>query len=138
HSLYGSFGLNRGSIITPGAWGEENPFYTPNQFIGNRNSDNNPYGQIGWTIVFNPRLVADVRYGVTRIFSINKAYPGSTPFNYDQFGIPKEIQAIIAVPNAAPEFGPGGNLSGLSTTGSLYKEEGQTNHNLSWSVTAQH
>src|SRR5262245_30076311 len=60
HSLYGSFGLNRGSIFTPGAWGEEHPFYSQPQFIGNRNADDNPYGQVGWTIVFNPRLVADV------------------------------------------------------------------------------
>jgi trimeric autotransporter adhesin len=138
HSVYSAFGLNRGSITTPGAWGEDNPFYNQFQFIGEQNADDNPYGQIGWTIVFNPRLVADVRYGVTRIFSINKAYPGTERFNYDQFGIPANIQAIIAVPNAAPEFGPGGNLAPLSRTGSLYKEEGQTNHNLNWSVTAQH
>ncbi len=136
HSIYGSFGLNRGAIDTPGAWGDDNPFYNQAQFIGRQSSDDNPYGQIGWTIVFNPRLVADVRYGVTRVFTINKAYPGTEKFNYDQFGIPKDIQGIIAVPNAAPEFNGGGNLSPLSRTGSLYKEEGQTNHNLSWSVTA--
>ncbi|MGH9845333.1 MAG: hypothetical protein ACREEM_42005 [Blastocatellia bacterium] len=41
------------------------------------------------------------------------------------------------MPNAAPEFGPGNNLAPLSRTGSLYKEEGQTNHNLNWSITAQ-
>ncbi len=137
HSLYASMGLNRGSITTPGAWGLENPFYNQFQFLGQSNSDDNPYGQLGWTIVFDPRLVADVRYGVTRIFTVNKAYPNTERFNYDQFGIPKNIQDIIAVPNAAPEFGAGGNLAPLSRTGSLYKEEGQTNHNLNWSITAQ-
>ncbi len=137
HSLYGSFGVNRGGITTPGAWGADNPFYNQAQFLGQSNRDDNPYGQVGMTYIFNPRLIADVRYGLTRIFTVNKAYPGTEPFDYDQFGIPKNIQAIIAVPSAAPEFGAGGNLAPLSRTGSLYKEEGQTNHNVNGSVTVQ-
>ena len=135
HSLYGSFGLNRGGITTPGAWGNESPFYNPFQFIGAENQDDNPYGQIGMTAILKPNFVADLRYGVTRIKTLNKAYPGSDSFDYNQFDIPAAIQAINAVPNAPPEFQPGGNLSPLSSTGSLYKQEGQTNHNLNLSAT---
>jgi trimeric autotransporter adhesin len=134
-SLYGSFGLNRGAVTTPGAWGADNPFYSPPQFIGQSNSDRNPYAAIGLTHVFSPALVADIRYGITRIFTVNQAYPGTEPFNYGQFGVPANVQSIISVPNSPPDFGPGGGISALANTGSLYKLEGQTNHGLNANFT---
>lgn len=46
HSPYFTFGLTKGTILTPRSWGEDNPFYSQNSFIGNMNSDNNPYAAL--------------------------------------------------------------------------------------------
>jgi hypothetical protein len=132
--LYGTGGLTRGTITTPGSWGPGNPFYSKNDSIGNNLSDNNPYGAIGDTIVLSPTLVADVRYGLNRIQSNNEAalYPS---LDYGGLGIPPAMQAINAVPGAAPEFYPGGTFSTLNQTNSLHKRERQTNHQLTGSLT---
>jgi trimeric autotransporter adhesin len=134
HSLYGTGGLTRGTITTPGSWGPGNPFYSRNDSIGNNLSDNNPYGAIGDTIVLSPTMVADVRYGLNRIQSNNEAalYPN---LDYGALGIPPAMQAINAVPGAAPEFYPGGTFSNLNQTNSLHKRERQTNHQLTGSLT---
>lgn len=135
HSLYASFGVNRGGITTPGAWGPDNPFYSQFQFIGQDNSDDNPFAQIGSTLVLTPSLVADIRFGLTRINTVNMAYPGASAFDYSAFGIPQSIQAINAVPNGSPEVGPGATWTALSRTSSLYKQEAQTNPNFNASAT---
>jgi hypothetical protein len=44
------------------------------------------------------------------------------------------MQAINAVPGAAPEFYPGGTFSNLNQTNSLHKRERQTNHQLTGSL----
>jgi trimeric autotransporter adhesin len=137
HSLYGTGGLTKGLIDSPSSWGPDNPFQSRNEFIGRFVNDSNPFGAIGDTVVLSPSTVMDIRYGLNRIHSNNEAeiFPN---LDYSQFGIPKDIQAINAVPGAAPEFAPGGNLSALNQTNSLHKRERQTNHQLVGSVTKTH
>ena len=134
HSIYGTGGFTRGSILTPGSWGDDNPFFSRNEFIGPHLSDNNPYGAIGDTVVLSPTLVLDLRYGLTRINTTNEAnlFPN---FDYGALGIPAAIQAINAVPGAAPEVRFGLPWSSLNQTDSLHKQEHQTNHDLVFSVT---
>jgi carboxypeptidase family protein/TonB-dependent receptor-like protein len=129
HSLYGTGGFTRGSILSPNSWGPDNPFQSRNDFIGATVTDRNPYGAIGDTIVLSPTLVLDVRYGINRINANNEAriFPD---FDYGSFGIPASVQAINAVPGAPLEFSPGNNLSALNQTNSLHKRERQTNHHV--------
>jgi hypothetical protein len=137
HSLYGTGGLTKGLIDSPNSWGPDNPFHSRNEFIGRNVQDFNPFGALGDTVVLSPSTVMDIRYGINRIQSNNQAeiFPN---FDYSQFGIPKDIQAINAVPGAAPEFYPGGNFSNLNQTNSLHKRERQLNHQLVGSVTKTH
>ncbi|MCI0625335.1 MAG: TonB-dependent receptor [Acidobacteria bacterium] len=134
HSLYGTFGISDGTIGTPRSWGQDNPFYSRSSFIGNVLSDNNPYGSIGYIGALTPSFALEVRYGVTRINANNEAdvFPD---FNYSQFGISNELQALNAIPGAPPDFEPGSGLSALNQTGSLHKRERQTNHALTGSGT---
>jgi hypothetical protein len=136
HSFYGTGGITRGTITTPSSWGPGNPFFGRNtsDTTGNNVSDNNPYGALGDTIVLSPTMVVDLRYGINRIESNNQAaiYPN---FDYSQFGISSALQAINAVPGAAPEFYPGGTISPLNQTNSVHKRERQTNHQLVGSLT---
>jgi hypothetical protein len=48
--------------------------------------------------------------------------------DYGALGIPPAMQAINAVPGAAPEFYPGGTFSNLNQTNSLHKRERQTSY----------
>lgn len=130
HSLYLSGGINKGNIENPSAWGPDNPFYSIPSFIGRFVNDQNPYFSAGDTISFSPTLLVDVRYGLNRINTNNEA-GGSGDFDYDQFGIPRSIQAISAAPGVPPvyEFGT------LSNSFSLNKRERQTNHNFTVSTT---
>ncbi|HXN21325.1 MAG TPA: TonB-dependent receptor [Candidatus Dormibacteraeota bacterium] len=132
--FYGTYGLQKGNIRTPRSWGADNQFYSQKEFVGNQQPDNNYYFAVGDTVVLSPRLVLDVRAGVNRIQADNEAdvFPS---FNYDQFGIPKEIQALNAIPGAPLEFNPPGNVSGLNFAASLHKRERQTNTDLNGSMT---
>ena len=133
HSLYGTGGLTKGSIDTPNSWGPDNPFQSRNDFIGRVATDFNPFGAVGDTIVLTPSMVMDIRYGINRINSNNEAQ--SFPdFDYNQAGIPKDIQAINAVPGAPPEVAIG-TFSQLNQTNSLHKRERQINHQVVGSVT---
>ena len=127
HSIYGTFGVFQGTIKTPSSWGEDNPFYSRGDFVGNLITDRNPYGSIGDTLALTPTLILDMRYGINRINANNEAavFPD---FDYVQFGIPRDLVGINAVPGAPIEFGPGNNLSPLNRTNSLHKRERQTNH----------
>ncbi|MCI0623696.1 MAG: TonB-dependent receptor, partial [Acidobacteria bacterium] len=138
HSIYLSGGISEGDIITPSAWGPENPFYSPPVFTGRFVNDANPYISIGDTVVFSPTLVLDLRYGINRVNANNEAGVFDN-FDYDQFGIPKEIQAINALPGVAPAHHFGICCwSPLAASGSLNKRERQTNHGLVSSMTKIH
>jgi hypothetical protein len=134
HSIYGTGGLTKGTIDTPNSWGPDNPFQARNDFIGRFATDFNPFGAMGDTVVLSPSTVMDIRYGINRIHSNNEAQVTGN-LDYSQLGIPADIQAINAVPGAAPEYYPGGNLSPLNQTNSIHKRERQTNHQLVGSVT---
>ncbi len=135
HSLYSTFGLSKGNIVTPPSWDNaNNPFFSRNDFIGPHLADNNPYGGIGDTIVVTPTLVADIRYTVTRINTANEAtiYPD---FKYSDYGVPKAISDIITIPGAALEVTSFGPWSSLNSTNNLHKQEHQTNHVVVGSMT---
>jgi len=137
HSIYVSGGLGYGKILTPRPFGK-----SPFNGAPGEASDRNPYGQIGDTVALNPTTVLDVRYGFTRIYT--RLYQGDkTGFtDYDAFGIPKNVQAIMALYGAAPVVGTGsgGNGGGSNWTdvsGGTYstKSEGHMSHSLAASIT---
>ncbi len=133
HNFYATGGIQLGNILTPRSWGEDNPYYSRNEFVGNRQPDKNPYISIGDTWSISPTLVVDVRFGINRINSDNEVdvFPN---FDYDQFGIPKEIQALNLTGGAPPFFGPG-RVSNLNEGTFLHKRERQTNSDLNGSLT---
>lgn len=137
HSFYGTGGFQNGSIDQPNRWGEGNPFV--NMGWPGLVSDNNWYSAIGDTVVLSPTLVMDVRYGVTRI-NTAASYPAGAGFNYDEYGMPKEVQSLIAVWGSAPStrnFGnaPNRNITNLNRDGWARKNEHQTNHTITGSLT---
>jgi len=134
HNLYGTYGFQKGSIVTPRTWGQDNPYYSQKEFVGNQQSDDNFYFAFGDTFVITPSLIVDARLGVNRIVANNEA-DAFKDYSYDQFGIPKEIQALNASPGAPPSFGPGGNVTPLSNPTSLHKRERQTNTDFNASMT---
>jgi hypothetical protein len=141
HSIYGSGGISYAKILTP------RPFGTKGfNDMAAETSDKNPYGQIGDTIVISPTVVADVRYGFNRINTktINGNPSGFT--QYDEFGIPKNVQSLMLKYGAAPVVRPndlnsnsgngGGNNWAVLSDGRFgYKTEYQSNHNITGSVT---
>ncbi len=133
HSFYGTGGIQKGSILTPRSWGTDNQFYSRNEFVGNQQPDKNPYVSIGDTWSLKPSLIVDVRFGVNRIHSDNEAdvFDG---YDYGQFGISKEIQALNVIPGAPPTFAPG-RVSNLHEGSFLHKRERQTNSDLNGSLT---
>jgi hypothetical protein len=134
HNFYGTYGFQKGNIETPRSWGPDNPYYSRKEFVGNQQPDDNYYFAFGDTVALSPSLVLDVRLGVNRIKSDNEA-DVFEDYDYNQFGIPKEIQALNAIPGAPPAFSPGGTVSPLNLATSLHKRERQTNTDLNGSVT---
>ncbi len=134
HNLYGSYGFQKGNILTPRSWGEDNPYYSRIEFVGNQQPDDNYYYTVGDTWTLSPSLIVDARLGVNRIKSDNEA-DVFEDYSYDQFGIPKEIQAVNVLPGAPPAFSPGDNVSSLNNGTSLHKRERQTNTDLNASMT---
>jgi outer membrane receptor protein involved in Fe transport len=134
HSFYGTYGFQKGNILTPRSWGEDNPYYSRKEFVGNHQPDDNYYVALGDTVALSPSLILDARLGVNRIKADNEA-DAFDDYNYDQFGIPKEIQAINAIPGAPPQFAPSGTVSNLNNGTSLHKRERQTNTDFNASMT---
>src|SRR5581483_5814420 len=134
HNLYGTYGFQKGNILTPRTWGDDNQYYSQKEFVGNRQPDDNFYFAFGDTFVVSPNLILDARLGVNRIKADNEG-DAFDNFNYDQIGVPKEIQALNARPGAPPSFGPGGNVTPLSNATSLHKRERQTNTDFNASMT---
>lgn len=137
HSFYGTYGFQKGNILTPRSWGPDNQYYSRKEFVGNQQPDDNFYAAFGDTVVLSPALLLDVRIGVNRIKSNNEA-DTFDDYNYDQFGIPKEIQAINAIPGAPPAFSPTSTVSPLNFPTSLHKRERQTNTDFNASMTWTH
>ncbi|MGE5645806.1 MAG: carboxypeptidase regulatory-like domain-containing protein [Acidobacteriota bacterium] len=135
HSIYGSGGFLNGDIKSPSPYGENNPFwsYASNMWNSQYDQDRNPYASVGDTIVLSPSLVMDIRYGVTRVASLSKS--GDVDVNYDEFGIPAAIQAIMPSHNQAPDFCAGSRFSCLGMTDWGHKYTHQTSHNTTGSIT---
>jgi len=139
HSIYGSGGLDFGTINQPRAFGTA-PFNDAPAVT----SDRNPYGQIGDTITISPTLLLDVRYGATRIVAKNIAGNRSGFTDYASFGIPQSTQGLFALYGAAPIVlpngfgggsGGGSNWTGLSSGQFANKVEHQLSHALNGSIT---
>lgn len=133
HSIYMSGGFSTGSIAQPNRWGPDAQF--GNYVYPGVTDDENPYAAIGDTIILSPSTVVDVRYGLTRI-STNSSYPVGTGFNYSDYGMPAEVQALSALYGTAPTVGNlGGPIANLNSDGWARKRERQTNHALTGSAT---
>ena len=139
HSIYGSGGISWAEILTPRPFGTA-PF---NDAAGIR-GDKNPYFQMGDAIVVSPTLVVDVRYGVSRINTKNLSGNKEGFDDYQGFGTPANVQAIMALPGSAPVVNPNGytggngggsNWSALSAGTFGTKREYQTNHSVTGSIT---
>jgi hypothetical protein len=121
HSLYWAGGIHQGSVTGTGSWGPDNQFQSDlpsgsaGSGLGTSVTDMNFYAALGDTVVLSPTLVLDVRYGITRVNSTNQMAQYNN-FDYDQFGIPKEIQAINTVPGAPP-VGDWGTWTNIEATG---------------------
>jgi hypothetical protein len=139
HSIYGSGGFDFGSIQQPRAFGT-----APFNNAPTTTKDNNYYGQIGDTITVRPTLYVDVRYGITRINTINVAGNQSGFTQYGDFGIAAATQSLFAVMGSAPVVNPNGfsggsgggsNWSSLSSGQFANKREHQIAHTINGSVT---
>ncbi len=143
-SFYASGGFDFGTILQPYYWGQ----YVTKGFNDSPTTtkDTNLYAQIGDTIVINPTLVVDVRYGATRTDAIAFGGNHSGFTQYGQFGIPEATQALFAVQGAAPVVNPrigsgsggGSNWSGLSGGQFANKQEHQISHSVVGSLTKIH
>jgi Carboxypeptidase regulatory-like domain len=139
HSIYGSGGISYAEINTPRPFGTA-PF---NDASGVR-GDKNPYFQMGDAIVVSPTVVVDVRYGVSRINTKNLSGNKEGFTDYAAFGVPANVQDIMALPGSAPVVTPNGytggngggsNWSALSGGTFGTKREFQTNHSVTGSIT---
>jgi trimeric autotransporter adhesin len=141
-SFYGSGGFDFGDVAQPRPFG-----VAPFNNAPTVTNDRNPYGQIGDTIVITPTLVADIRYGVTRINTNNLGGNRSGFTDYASFGIPASTQALFEIYGAAPIVlpnnfsggsGGGSNWTGLSSGQFVNKQERQLSHSLNGSITKIH
>ena len=125
NSLYGSGGLTKSSNVSPRAYGKA-PVNDAPSIV----SDNNPFAQVGNTIVVNPTLVIDMRYGVSRVNSQNWSgnRDGWDAALYQKFGLPSNIFPLFALFGSAPQIPVTGGAFGKA-------QERQANHSGAASVT---
>jgi trimeric autotransporter adhesin len=139
HSIYASGGVSYATITTPRPFGE-----SPVNGAAGIRSDNNPYFQVGDTIVLSKSVVVDVRYGMSHIDtkSFQGDKEGFTDFN--GFGVPANLQPLMAFAEAAPVITPnsfnggnggGSNWTALSAGTFGTKLEVQSNHSFAGSIT---
>ena len=139
HSLYWTGGFFQGTINTTGAWGTDNPFAGGLvSFAGGQGlivGDKNLYGSLGDTLILSPTMVFDIRVGITRQNSKNQL-PATRNFDYNQFGIPPELQTLNPAPDVPPasSFVSGSNWNALQTT-SPHLQQYATNTNVVPSLT---
>ena len=141
HSLYGSGGIFYGTITSP------RPFGTaPLNNDPSLTKDQNPYGQIGDTVILNPTTVVDARFGYNRIWTqaFNGNHSGFDSALYASLGVPANIQPLFAMYGAAPVIQPnsfgggsGGGSNWTAVTGGTFGShlEEQSNYNLNGSIT---
>ena len=144
HSFYASGGVQIGSINTPSPFPDPQWFGQPTTNSGGtpaRNiADDNPYAQIGDTVILSPTVVLDIRAGVSRIHSNSVNLP-PTPFtasDYNALGIPASVQAVMPQFGAAPDLASPGYYSNAAWAQYSGKQERQTNTSLTGSVTKIH
>jgi hypothetical protein len=137
HSFYGSGGLFQGNVNAVGPWGPSSIFVGGlNSNSGGQGtivSDKNPYASLGDIVVLSPTLVLDLRYGITRMNTVNQL-PVTPNLDYNQFGIPRQIEAISVNPGTPPWDGWGGPWSLLQIQ-SPHNQQYATTHALVSSLT---
>jgi hypothetical protein len=146
HSVYASGGVSIGSINTPSPFPDPQWFSQPTSNSGGtpaRNiADDNPYVQIGDTVILTPTLLLDIRAGVNRIHSNSVNLPPRpfTASDYNALGIPASVQAVMPQFGAAPDIGTPGGSFFTNTPWAQYsgKQERQTNSSLTGSITKIH
>jgi hypothetical protein len=132
-SLYLSGGRSNGSARQPNAWGPDNPFVYMS-FPGNINDDN-PYLGAGNILTWSPTLVFDIRYGATRVETAS-AFPEGKGFDYSAYGMPANVQTLVAMWGTPTSIGNfGGPITALNTDTWRRKKESQLNHALVGSAT---
>jgi hypothetical protein len=140
HSIYGSGGISYAEIVTPRPFGQ-----SPFNGAPGVNGDKNPFVQVGDAVVLGPSLLLDVRYGVSRVNTKNLAGDKDGFSEYDRFGVPANLQAMMLFPGAAPIVNPNGFGGGAGGGGNNWtaisggtfstKREYQTSHSVAASVT---
>jgi trimeric autotransporter adhesin len=129
-SFYFSGGLEYAQILNPVAFGT-----SPFNGSPATTRDKNPYGQIGDTVSLSPTLILDIRYGYNRINTATLAGDKSGFTDYNAFGVPANVQSLMAIYGAAPVVAPGSPWTALSTGNFASKYERQQSHTLNGSVT---
>jgi hypothetical protein len=147
HAIYASGGVSIGSIETPSPFGADSQWFGAATALSGFSgggaaqprhvSDDNPYIQLGDSVVLGPTLVLDVRGGVNRIHSNYLSYPPQrfTASDYNALGIPSSIQSVMPDFGAAPDIQSPGRYSNSAFTQYNSKHERQTNSSLSGTIT---
>lgn len=131
-SFYLSAGIGYGNILNQSPWGP-NSLYFPGGVRQTR--DFNPYVQVGDTIILSPTLVADVRAGLTRINMIYQGGGQTSGFtDYDTWGVPSSVQAIMPDQGGTPDVLPG-SWEPLNNSTNTNKREWQTIPTIEGSLT---
>ena len=132
NSIYVSGGSSRGSVRQPNAWGNS-PFI--NMAFPGQTNDANFYLAAGDTVILNPSTILDVRYGIARIRTYS-AFPAGEGFDYSAWGMPANVQSLVAMFGTATSIGNfGGPIANLNSDTWRRKREAQLNHALTGSVT---
>ena len=148
HSIYASGGVSIGSITTPSPYtGANSQFYVAptavNGITGQGSgaaridSDDNPYVQLGDTVILSPTVVLDIRAGVNRVHTnyLSNLSTNFTAADYASYGIPASVQAVFAFPGATPTFQTPGFYSNPAWDQNQNKHERQTNSQVNSSIT---
>ncbi len=125
HSIYGSGGIQKGDNVTPRYYGK-----APINSVPAVVSDNNPYGQLGDTIVVSPTLVIDLRYGLSRINAavLQGNTEGWDAALYDKFGMPRNLYPLFSIWGSAP-------VLPITDPGNAKNHSRQQSHSFTFSIT---
>jgi len=146
-SIYMSGGVSIGNITTPSPYGTTSSFFVaPTAVNGSTgqgsgaaryDSDDNPYVQLGDTIILSPTVILDIRAGVNRIHTnyLSNIVTNFTASDYASYGIPASVQAVFAYPGATPTFQSPGTFSNPAWDQNQNKHERQTNSQVNGSIT---
>jgi hypothetical protein len=147
-SIYMSGGVSIGSITTPSPYsGANSVFYiAPTAVNGitgqgsgaaRQDSDDNPYVQLGDTIILSPTVILDIRAGINRVHTnyLSNLATNFTAADYASYGIPASVQAVFADPGGSPNFQSPGTFPNASWDQNQNKHERQTNSQVNGSIT---